>query len=222
MQAKRTVTRRRWSFFEFRGGRRDPDRVGADSSAGLHYEPFGAARGNDRRDSAPRRLRAGFLAAVIGAFALALAATPAMADTVIRFPVPPGFHGTRSGICAFDFTITPVRANQTEADYYDTAGALERVIVTGDAIYSYQNVSTGRTLIANNSAAQKVYFNPDGSVTLDISGPQVFVEPLLAIGGPPTQWLIGGEHTVYEISPTGNVTLVQKVGQFQDICQLLS
>lgn len=162
------------------------------------------------------------LAAAISGLALVLAATPAMADTVTRYPIGPAFHGTRSGICPFDFTITPLRQHETATDFHDSTGALVKEIVTGDAIYGYQNVTTGKMITANNSAVSIVYFHPGGSLTLDFSGPQVFVMPLLAIGGPITQWLIGGERTVYEVSPTFNVTLVKKVGQFQDICQLLS
>lgn len=164
------------------------------------------------------------LAAAVGVFALVAMATPATAAEVTRTPLPStGTLGLpRPFPCRFDVRLDLVN-NETLTSYFDDNGQLVKRVISGSSFGTFTNLSSGKTINVNLSGPAQIDINPDGSRTISADGAQGFVVPLLGLGVDPlTQFAVGSGHVVYSISPTTGITLVSKVGGFQDVCPMLS
>lgn len=162
------------------------------------------------------------LAAAIGVFALVAMATPATAAEVTWTPLPSTGTVSLPHLCGFDVRLDLVN-NETQTSFFDNGGTLVKQVISGSSFGTLTNVSSGKTLNLNFSGPAQFTFNPQGSITVSADGPQGFVEPLLGLGRVPlTQFSVGSGHVVYSISPATGITLVSKVGSFQDVCPMLS
>jgi hypothetical protein len=162
------------------------------------------------------------LAAAIGALALVGVATPATAAEVTRMPLPSTGSVSLPHLCGFDVRLDLVN-NETLTSFFDNNGMLVTQVISGSSFGTVTNLSSGKTINVNLSGPAQFTFNPDGSITISADGPQGFVAPLLGLGVVPlTQFSVGGGHVVYSISPKTGITLVSKVGSFQDVCPMLS
>jgi hypothetical protein len=164
------------------------------------------------------------LSVAMGVFALVSMATPATAAEVTRTPLPG--TGTVSlphpYPCAFDVRLDLVN-KETLTRLFDNNGTMVKQVISGSSFGTFTNLSSGKTINVNFSGPAQFTFNPDGSITISADGPQGFVVPLLGLGRVPlTQFSVGSGHVVYSISPTTGITLVSKVGSFQDVCPMLS
>jgi hypothetical protein len=164
------------------------------------------------------------LAMAMGVFALLAMATPATAAEVTRTPLPS--TGTVSlphpYPCGFDVRLDLVN-NETLTRFIDNNGTLAKQVISGSSFGMFTNLPSGKTINVNLSGPAQFTFNSDGSITINADGPQGFVVPLLGLGSVPlTQFLVGSGHVVYRISPKTGITLVSKVGSFQDVCPMLS
>ena len=83
-------------------------------------------------------------------------------------------------------------------------------IQTGRVIARYTNLSTGTSVTYNISGPTILTFHADGSVTLELPGPQGFFTS------------INNGRIVVDISPDGVFTIVKQVGHTEDICAALS
>lgn len=163
------------------------------------------------------------LAAAVGIFALVAMATPATAAEVTRTPLPS--TGTvslpRPFPCTFDVRLD-LANHETLTSFFDNNGQLVKRVISGSSFGTFTNLSSGKTINANLSGPAQIDVNRDGSRTITVDGPQGFVVPLIGLGVVPlTQFSVGSGHVVYNISAAG-ITLVSKVGSFQDICPMLA
>ena len=162
------------------------------------------------------------LAAAIGAFALVAMATPATAAEVTRTPLPSTGKISLPHLCGFGVRLDLVN-DETLTSFFDNNGTLVKQVISGSSFGTFTNLSSGKTINENFSGPAQFTFNQDGSITISADGPQGFVVPLLGLGAVPlTQFLVGSGHIVYNISPKTGITLVSKVGSFQDVCPMLS
>jgi hypothetical protein len=83
-------------------------------------------------------------------------------------------------------------------------------IQTGRLIARYTNLSTGTSVTYNISGPTIITFHADGSVTLELPGPQGFVGSI--------NW----GRIVIEFSPDGEGTIVKQTGHAVDFCAALS
>lgn len=163
-------------------------------------------------------------AAIIGVFGLFVTATPATANDVVRVPnlAPPA---TYSGVCSFDFSSSAVINDEKVTSFYDNKGTLVKQITSGRLVVVWTNLSTGKAISTNLSGPVSISFNPDATATVHVLGPQVFLQPVSAALGlaPISHLFIGTGETEYDVSfsPLG-IALVSKVGQFRNMCDLLS
>jgi hypothetical protein len=81
---------------------------------------------------------------------------------------------------------------------------------TGHVVARYTNLSTGTSITHNISGPTRFTFHADGSVTLELPGPQGFFTS------------INKGRIVVEISPDGVFTIVKQVGHLEDICAALA
>jgi hypothetical protein len=81
---------------------------------------------------------------------------------------------------------------------------------TGHLVARYTNLSTGKSITYNISGPTRVTFHADGSVTLELPGPQGFIG------------FINWGQLVVEISPDGVLTIIKQTGHAEDICAALS
>ncbi len=161
------------------------------------------------------------LAAVTSAFALVVMATPVTAAEVTRTPLPSTGTVLLPHLCGFDVRLDLVN-KETSTSFFDNNGKLEKQVISGSSFGTFTNLSSGKTINVNLSGPAQFTFDPDGSITISADGPQGFVVPLLGLGVVPlTHFSVGSGHVVYSISRTG-ITLVSKVGSFQDVCPMLS
>jgi hypothetical protein len=161
------------------------------------------------------------LAVAIGVFALVAMATPATAAEVTRSPLPSSGSVNLPHLCGFDVRLDLVN-NETLTSFFENDGKLVKQVISGSSFGTFTNLSSGKTINVNLSGPAQFTFNPDGSITISADGPQGFVVPLLGLGVVPlTQFSVGSGHVVYSISGTG-ITLVSNVGNFQDVCPMLS
>jgi hypothetical protein len=162
------------------------------------------------------------LAVVMCGFALIAGATPATASEVTRTPLPSTGTVTLPHLCGFDVRLDLVN-NETLTRFFDNNGTLVKQVISGSSFGMFTNLSSGKTINVNLSGPAQFTFNPDGSLTVSADGPQGFVMPLLGLGmGPLTLFSVGSGHVVYSISPKTGITLVSKVGSFQDVCPMLT
>jgi hypothetical protein len=162
------------------------------------------------------------LAVVIGVFALVAMATPATAAEVTRTPLPSSGTVSLPHLCGFDVRLDLVN-KETQTSFFDNNGNLVKQVISGSSFGTFTNLSSGNTINVDLSGPAQITFNPERSITISADGPQGFVVPLLGLGVVPlTQFWVGSGHVIYNISPTTGITLVSKVGSFQDVCPMLS
>ena len=83
-------------------------------------------------------------------------------------------------------------------------------IQTGRVIARYTNLSTGTSITRNISGPVRFTFHADGSVTLELPGPQGFFNS------------INYGRIVIEFSPDGMGTIIKQTGHAEDICAALA
>jgi hypothetical protein len=83
-------------------------------------------------------------------------------------------------------------------------------IQTGRVIARYTNLSTGTSVTYNISGPTRITFHADGSVTLELPGPQGFFNSI--------NW----GRIVIEFSPDGVGTIIKQTGHAVDVCAALS
>lgn len=162
------------------------------------------------------------LAAAICALALVAMATPATAAEVTRRPLPPTGTVTLPLLCGFDVRLDLMN-NETLTSFFGNDGNLVKQVVSGSSFGKFTNLSSGKTIDVNLSGPAQFTFNSDGSITITADGPQGFAVPLLGLGLVPlTQFSVGSGRVIYNISRAAGITLVSRVGSFQDVCPMLS
>jgi hypothetical protein len=162
------------------------------------------------------------LAVAVGVFALVAMATPATAAEVTRTPLPTTGTVSLPHLCGFDVRLDLVN-NETQTSFFDNNGNLVKQVISGSSFGTFTNLSSGKAINVNLSGPAQFTFNPDGSLTISADGPQGFAVPLLGLGVVPlTQFSVGSGLVVYSISPKTGITLVSKVGSFQDVCPMLA
>jgi hypothetical protein len=83
-------------------------------------------------------------------------------------------------------------------------------IQTGHVVIRFTNVSTGTSITYNISGPVRLTFHADGSVTVELPGPQGF--------GNSINW----GRIVLEFSPDGELTSFTVTGHSEDVCAALS
>ena len=83
-------------------------------------------------------------------------------------------------------------------------------IQTGHVVARFTNLSTGTSITYNISGPVFITTHTDGSVTVELPGPQGF-----ALGH---NW----GRIVLEFSPEGELTNIKQTGHFEDVCPALS
>lgn len=152
-------------------------------------------------------------AALLTTGAFLLMSSNAMADTVMRFPTPkPADKIFPAGeICPFAIEALAVVNNEYTVAFFK-AGASQpyKLITTGAFIATFTNLESGKSITVNASGPGKVTFNPDGTVTVDITGREVL--------NPGDS--VGAGRTVLQFGPTG-ITFVRN-GNYASLCGELS
>jgi hypothetical protein len=81
---------------------------------------------------------------------------------------------------------------------------------TGRVVARYTNLSTGTSITYNISGPTRLTFHADGSVTIELPGPQGFFTSI--------NW----GRIVVEFSPDGVLTIIKQTGHAEDICAALA
>jgi hypothetical protein len=155
--------------------------------------------------------RKGSLAAVLGS------ASPASAADSTVIDLPAGFA------CDFALRVEISGSSNVVKEFVDKNGNVVRMLTAGKgSALSFTNLSTGATFsLKANGAVSHTTFNPDGSITVAITGHNVLILfPTDVPAGPSTTLHVG--RVVFTVDSSGVFTVQQVSGQTTDICAVLS
>jgi hypothetical protein len=128
-----------------------------------------------------------------------------------RSPVPfETIELPAGGFCSFAVLVEIPEHNVIAKTFPPEPNGDVVQLSTGRLVARYTNLSTGTSITYNISGPTRVTFHADGSVTLELPGPQGFIS------------FINWGRMVVEFSPDGVLTIVKQVGHTEDICAALS
>jgi hypothetical protein len=113
-------------------------------------------------------------------------------------------------VCSFALAIEIVVNQDVATTFPPTPNGDVVQLVTGRVVVRYTNVSTGTSITENLSGPARFTVHADGSLTIELWGPQGFPD------------FINWGRIVIEVSPDGVGTLVSQNGHSEDVCAALS
>ena len=154
------------------------------------------------------------LAVAFGVLASLAAATAVGANAAgpvrveLNFGPPIVLHGACP---TFDLQLTAATDREVAKEFF-ADGQLARIITTGSLTVTFENLTTGKTVIENLSGPGTQTFNPDGSSTLVIEGLNAgWIGDLVTSG-----------RIVLTLAADGTVTSYSAVPHSASLCALLS
>jgi hypothetical protein len=164
----------------------------------------------------PNRVVRWMLVSLTLLLAFAPFATASAGGKPVRGPVPLDSPRLITGACAFSVLLEATDYNVYFKMF--TYGSTTRFLVTGASKARLTNVDTGKSLDVMFNAQVTELDNSDGSFTVAVHGPGVYVN-LPGPGLPPLAYLRGnGSSTWVDGIPTN----VQYTGNLQDLCAALA
>jgi hypothetical protein len=161
-----------------------------------------------------RRVLLVLLTALVGSGAVPAAAAPPE-----RFKLEPS-EFTIEAICDFDVEYAEVRVHANSLVFFDAAGDVTKMIVSGNFVSTLTNAATGASLTLNISGQFFITPNLDGSLTLVAHGRNLFFtdapEPFLVFH-------VGrAVLTVTFTEDTFGLVLNEVSGKGFDVCEALA
>jgi hypothetical protein len=151
---------------------------------------------------------------------LSASAAPAAGAPPDRFKLEPSGSFTLPGLCDFDVEIEEVRVHGNSIVFFDQDGVETRSIVNGNFVARITNLDTGKSLLLNISGQFTFTSNPDGTLTLEAHGRNLFFtaepEPFLVFrGGRAVLTITFTEESV-------ELVFVEVSGMGFDVCEALA
>jgi hypothetical protein len=147
------------------------------------------------------------------------AANPPTTETVVLdpFTIPTGVTA-----CSFDVLVEPLSNKEKQTTFFDQAGNIRSIHISGGLKLRLTNVDTGKSVERNVSGPSTAKPQPDGSLLITTGGPTLywFFDPGVA----PNQPLLALFHgkTVAEFDAAGDFHFLEAKGKVEDLCAVLA
>jgi hypothetical protein len=162
------------------------------------------------------------LVAALALVSLLAVPASASADKPDKFPAPPAPFDLPAGtVCPFAIHAEYPSSNAFEIDHVDRLGNLRWAFCGGKIFTRVTNLSNGHSVDLNITGPGKITVADDGSLTVDGTGH--WLVGFFPGDSPSTALILYSGHIVFDVSPTGQVTLLSYVGAPpQDVCAMIA
>jgi len=123
-------------------------------------------------------------------------------------------------VCDFAVHIEPIIDKEVTTTFFDSAGNVTMVLITGDLVTEVSNVDKGTSLTVNISGPATITFLDDGTLVFDAVGS--WLVATFPTDSPARVMFLNRGHIVFTIGPTGVLTVVSRIGRVQDLCAALA